>query len=135
MSIFTKAKIILPKEADMTKWSVVACDQYTSERDYWERVESFVGEAPSTLKVIFPEVYLEDEGIAGSHFLVEGNFVYLKEVGRVFFGFVEHVHHKQTAALREGFDDEHTGHYRLFGEVAVEEGFVDGYVLDTYYVI
>lgn len=61
MAVFTKAKIMLPKDADMTKWSVVACDQYTSERDYWERVKETVGDAPSTLKIIFPEVYLEDE--------------------------------------------------------------------------
>lgn len=62
MSIFKKAKIMLPENADMTKWSVVACDQYTSERDYWERVKETVGDAPSTLNIIFPEVYLEDEG-------------------------------------------------------------------------
>lgn len=61
MSVFTKARIMLPKEADMTKWSVVACDQYTSERQYWERVKETVGDAPSTLKLIFPEVYLEED--------------------------------------------------------------------------
>lgn len=61
MSVFTKARIMLPKGADMTKWSVVACDQYTSERQYWERVKETVGDAPSTLKLIFPEVYLEDD--------------------------------------------------------------------------
>lgn len=62
MSIFTKANIMIPKNLDMSKWSVVACDQYTSERDYWERVKETVGDAPSTLNIIFPEVYLEDEG-------------------------------------------------------------------------
>lgn len=61
MPIFTKTKIMLPKTENMTKWSVVACDQYTSERDYWERVRKTVGDAPSTLNLIFPEVYLEDE--------------------------------------------------------------------------
>ncbi len=61
MGVFTKARIMLPKEADMTKWSVVACDQYTSERQYWERVKETVGDAPSTLNLIFPEVYLEDD--------------------------------------------------------------------------
>jgi hypothetical protein len=44
----------------MTKWSVVACDQFSSDRDYWERVKSFVGGAPSTLKLIVPEAYLSD---------------------------------------------------------------------------
>ncbi len=45
--------------------SVVACDQYTSEPDYWKRVEDFVGEAPSTLHITLPEVYLEGEDLPG----------------------------------------------------------------------
>ncbi len=54
-------EILLPnKEVDLKKWSVVACDQYTSQPQYWEQVEQFVGAAPSTLRLIFPEVYLED---------------------------------------------------------------------------
>ena len=62
MGIFNKADIYLPAESvDLTKWSVIACDQYTSQPEYWERVEKNVGDAPSTLKIIFPEVYL-DEG-------------------------------------------------------------------------
>ena len=56
---FYPADILIPENADMQKWSVVACDQYTSEPDYWKRVESFVGGAPSTLKMILPEIYLE----------------------------------------------------------------------------
>ena len=60
MAIFNKADILLPKDADYTKWSVVACDQFTSQRDYWERAAKTVGDAPSTLKIIFPEVYLSD---------------------------------------------------------------------------
>ena len=56
------SSILLPvKEIDMQKWSVVACDQYTSEPEYWKDVESFVGESPSTLRLIFPEAYLEIE--------------------------------------------------------------------------
>ena len=47
---FKKANILLPKNADMYKWSVVACDQYTSEPKYWEKVENIVGDSPSTLK-------------------------------------------------------------------------------------
>ncbi|EER10707.1 hypothetical protein Pmar_PMAR000752 [Perkinsus marinus ATCC 50983] len=51
---------LLPAEkVDKTKWTVIACDQYTSEPDYWERVEQFVGSEPSTLRLMFPEVYLE----------------------------------------------------------------------------
>ncbi len=54
--------ILLPSEdTDLQKWSVVACDQYTSQPDYWYKVKQIVGDAPSTLKVIFPEVFLEDD--------------------------------------------------------------------------
>jgi uncharacterized protein (DUF1015 family) len=53
--------ILMPnKSEDLSKWAVVACDQYTSEPAYWKEVEEIVGEEPSTLKVIFPEVYLEE---------------------------------------------------------------------------
>ena len=44
----------------MTKWSVVSCDQYTSEPDYWSKLESIVKDAPSTLRLIYPEVYLSE---------------------------------------------------------------------------
>lgn len=43
---------------DLTKWAVVACDQYTSQPDYWARVAAAVGDAPSALRLILPEVYL-----------------------------------------------------------------------------
>lgn len=56
---FNQANILLPKDGiDMEKWSVIACDQYTSQADYWKTVEEFVGDAPSTLNVVFPEIYL-----------------------------------------------------------------------------
>ncbi|MBR7162614.1 MAG: DUF1015 domain-containing protein [Clostridia bacterium] len=54
--------ILLPRVAEPEKWAVVSCDQFTSQRDYWQTLESFVGDAPSTLRLIFPEVYLEDDG-------------------------------------------------------------------------
>ena len=54
--------ILLPKVAEPEKWAVVSCDQFTSQRDYWQTLADFVGDAPSTLKLIFPEVYLEDDG-------------------------------------------------------------------------
>lgn len=54
------AKILLPrKNIDFTKWAVIACDQYTSQPEYWKKVEEFVGSAPSTLHLIYPEIYLE----------------------------------------------------------------------------
>lgn len=55
---FSAADILLPKD-NMEKWSVIACDQYTSEPEYWEEVEKNVGDAPSALNIILPEVYLE----------------------------------------------------------------------------
>ena len=55
---FKSANILIPKNADMTKWSVVACDQYTSEPDYWDEVNNIVGDAPSTLRITLPEIYL-----------------------------------------------------------------------------
>ena len=51
--------LLLPRPGvDLTKWAVVACDQYTSQPDYWVRVDALVGDAPSTLRLILPEVYL-----------------------------------------------------------------------------
>ena len=47
---------------DLTAWACVACDQFTSQREYWERAARLVGEKPSTLKLILPESYLEEAG-------------------------------------------------------------------------
>lgn len=55
------ADILLPKpEIDPAKWAVIACDQFTSEPEYWEKAAAFVGRAPSTLNLIYPEVYLHE---------------------------------------------------------------------------
>ena len=57
---FRAPHLCLPRpDIDLRKWAVVACDQYTSEPDYWQEVAREVGDAPSTLHLIFPEVYLE----------------------------------------------------------------------------
>nr|WP_308668281.1 DUF1015 domain-containing protein [uncultured Agathobacter sp.] len=57
---FNPANILLPNDGiDMEKWSVIACDQFTSQADYWDAVEKYVADAPSTLNVVFPEIYLE----------------------------------------------------------------------------
>lgn len=60
---FKAGNILIPKNVDMHKWSVVACDQYTSEPKYWEEVESIVGDAPSTLRITLPEIYLNDTNV------------------------------------------------------------------------
>lgn len=55
-------EILLPTDKiDMAKWSVVACDQFTSELCYWNEVESIVGDNPSTYRLIYPEIFLEEE--------------------------------------------------------------------------
>lgn len=51
-------EILLPKNIDLSTWSVIACDQYTQDRDYWKNVEEKAGNKPSTLNLILPEVYL-----------------------------------------------------------------------------
>ncbi len=49
---------------DLTRWAVIACDQFTSQPDYWEQVEVLVGDAPSTLRLTLPEIYLGKPGEA-----------------------------------------------------------------------
>ena len=56
---FRPADILLPQGCDYDKWAVVACDQYTSQPEYWERVEGRVGRAPSALRLILPESSLD----------------------------------------------------------------------------
>jgi hypothetical protein len=55
--------VYLPKKGtDLNKWAVIACDQFTSQPEYWNEVQKIVGDAPSTLNLTFPEVYLERPG-------------------------------------------------------------------------
>lgn len=60
---FKAGNILIPKNADMYKWCVVACDQYTSEPDYWNEVKNIVGDSPSTLNLTLPEIYLEESDV------------------------------------------------------------------------
>lgn len=61
---FKPADILLPaRGTDYSKWSVIACDQYTSQPEYWERAEKAVGGAPSTLRLVLPEAYLDSPGL------------------------------------------------------------------------
>lgn len=61
---FCPADILLPDVPDMTKWSVVACDQYTGEPEYWLKTEKIVGDSPSTLRLTLPEIYLEEPDVS-----------------------------------------------------------------------
>lgn len=58
MKLFGPADILLPKSADMHRWAVIACDQFTSDAAYWQRVADTVGESQSTLHMILPEAHL-----------------------------------------------------------------------------
>ena len=80
---FRPADILLPKDCEYAKWSVVACDQYTSQPEYWQRVEEYVGRAPSALRLILPESCLEGPNVETdimeinntmSRYLREGRF-------------------------------------------------------------
>lgn len=57
MKPYIRPEILIPSQGH-EKWSVVACDQFTSEPEYWKELDAFVGDAPSALRIIFPEVYL-----------------------------------------------------------------------------
>ncbi len=102
---FAAADILIPASADMTKWSCVACDQYTSEPEYWRQVEGFVGDSLSTLRLMLPEAYLDDvnkrtekihatmrEYVNGGVFReIKDSFVYVERTlhdGRVRYGLV-----------------------------------------------
>ncbi|MCI8803499.1 MAG: DUF1015 domain-containing protein [Oscillibacter sp.] len=85
---FYPANILLPKNVDMTKWAVVACDQFTSQPEYWQAVEDTVGGAPSTLRMILPEAGLNAPNVeerisainaAMDRYLAEGVFKTLED--------------------------------------------------------
>lgn len=62
MACLHTADILLPAEGiDRKKWPVIACDQFTSQPEYWKQVEEYVGDAPSTLRIIYPEAYLGND--------------------------------------------------------------------------
>ncbi|NLW79842.1 MAG: DUF1015 domain-containing protein [Ruminococcaceae bacterium] len=64
--VFLPADILLPgEETDLSRWAVLACDQFTSQPDYWQKADTLVADAPSTLRITLPEVYLEEPDIDG----------------------------------------------------------------------
>ena len=79
--IIAPAKILLPGEKiDLSRWAVLACDQFTSQPDYWEQVSKLVAGAPSCLDLILPEVWLDqpdvDQRIAAIHRAMERAHLY-----------------------------------------------------------
>ena len=61
MSVFKSTDILIPNNVEMGKWSVIACDQFTSDPAYWQRVRQNAGEGPSTIHLILPEAELGSE--------------------------------------------------------------------------
>lgn len=62
MSCVRSCDILLPsKDADLYKYSCIACDQFTSDKNYWNSVEEIVKDAPSTYRMTFPEIYLSKD--------------------------------------------------------------------------
>ena len=61
---FNSAKILLPKDVDFRAWAVIACDQFTGEPEYWAQLEKEVANKPTTLDMVLPEVYLNDNADA-----------------------------------------------------------------------
>ena len=59
MSAFYTAPFYYPDKEKMSKWPAIACDQYTSQKEYWEAFDAWVGDAPSSLRLILPEAYLD----------------------------------------------------------------------------
>ena len=63
-SCFSPAHILLPAEQiPLEQWGCVACDQFTSDRSYWERAAEAAAGSPSALNLILPEVYLEESDV------------------------------------------------------------------------
>ena len=72
--------ILIPAEdINGEKWACVACDQFTSQPDYWEKLASYVGDTPSTFNLIFPEVYLGNDDAARIEKINDNMHGYLDE--------------------------------------------------------
>lgn len=61
---FHAGDILIPQGISLKKWACVACDQFSSQKEYWDGVKDFVGDAPSTYHMIFPEALLRVENRA-----------------------------------------------------------------------
>ena len=70
---FRLPRLLLPRAGtDLKKWAVIACDQYTSEPEYWQRIADEVGNAPSTLRLILPEVHLTSADVTERIAAIQG---------------------------------------------------------------
>ena len=55
-----ESNILLPNTEDFTSWACIACDQFTSENEYWDKLKSQVAGKKTTLDLVLPEIYLSD---------------------------------------------------------------------------
>lgn len=72
MHIVTSTDILLPRTEDMGAWSVIACDQFTSEPEYWAAAEARAAEKPSTLSLMLPEAWLHTAHAEGADGRIAG---------------------------------------------------------------
>jgi uncharacterized protein (DUF1015 family) len=98
--------VLLPnQDVDLKLWSVVACDQYTSDHAYWNRVEATIGKVPSTLRLTLPEIFLESPDVESRiHSIHESMKTYLnqgilREIGDVIIYIERRTH---SSGLRQG---------------------------------
>ena len=104
-SCFSPAHILLPAEnIPLEQWGCVACDQFTSDRSYWEKAARTAAGSPSTLNLVLPEVYLEESGVTGRiQKIHETMDDYLRTVlTRAVDGFVYVERTEQSGHVRQG---------------------------------
>lgn len=116
MNCAKPANILFPKKGtDLSKWAVVACDQYTSEPSYWAETDKIVGAAPSTLRLTLPEVYLETDGVEER---------------------IEHIHDTMNAYIENGILEELPAGMMLLsrdtGQICPRRGLVMAFDLEAY---
>ena len=58
MSVFQRTNFLIPQNKYLDKWPVIACDQFTSQPEYWQKLSQKVGHSPSALHIIYPEAEL-----------------------------------------------------------------------------
>ena len=104
-SCFSPAHILLPAEnIPLEQWGCVACDQFTSDRSYWEKAARTAAGSPSTLNLVLPEVYLEESGVTGRiQKIHETMDDYLRTVlTRAVDGFIYVERTEQSGRIRQG---------------------------------
>ncbi len=102
---FTPAEILLPHaDIPLAQWGCIACDQFTSEMEYWQGAQSLVGDAPSALHLVLPEVYLNGDDVPARVTEIQSNMQqYLAEVlTRTISGFIYLERKIQSGKTRKG---------------------------------